>query len=217
VGNLALGHQNSCTIDAGEWCSEAILWTEWVHVGIARAIQDSEILVIDAKHFVKATQAHYKVVPGTIEYAQGFVKRLNEWAEEGIYSDYIPKSTQMDFLRELANQSFNHDGNPPARGQTVVTRLSKRLSASMFRGIRTSGIHANKCDSSELKVDRLESSDSKVDRLESSDSKVDRLESSDSKVDRLELSDSKVDRLESSDSKVDRPGSHVDRHSSVPL
>jgi len=113
----------------GDWCSEAALWTTWVHFGRLHAILDSEVLVVHAAALAKETLAHYKVTVGTLKYAHGFVVRMNELAEVGIYSDYFPRTQEGDALREIAVQSFapgsrRSNGKPPlAKHGLPVTTL----------------------------------------------------------------------------------------------
>jgi len=101
---------NGNLLTAGDWCSEAALWTDWVHFGRLRATHDSEVLVIDSGAFGKETLVHYKVGLGTMKYASGYVQRLNDLAALGVCSDFIPKSLEYEPLDELASQVFHELG-----------------------------------------------------------------------------------------------------------
>jgi len=123
---------DTCALHPHAWCCEAALWTDWVHVGMMRAAFDSEVLVIDAPAFAKASSQHYKVMDGVVKYGQGFVKDLNDLAARGVYSDFIPNEAQHASLHELASASFwtvSSEGSRSDRGP-LLKRLSSLISTT---------------------------------------------------------------------------------------
>merc|ERR1712228_279933 len=61
----------------GQWISEPVLWTHWMHRGMLRAVSDSRLCLLDAHKFqdVVSTFDHDEFNPKV--YASGFVDGLN--------------------------------------------------------------------------------------------------------------------------------------------
>lgn len=70
------GHQET-TVHAHQWLCEHVLWTQWVHVGVLKAVSDSRLLTLDAAAFQKivTTAGHTEELAN---YAIFFVKWLNK-------------------------------------------------------------------------------------------------------------------------------------------
>merc|ERR1711972_135902 len=82
----------------GSWCSEATLWTEWVHVGKLTAERYSEVLALDAANFVATTQAHRDVFRSSAEYSVKFVAQLNDQARKGELTDLPVLDESFSYL-----------------------------------------------------------------------------------------------------------------------
>jgi len=77
----------------GQWVSEAVLWTTWLHLGDLRALQMCQLITIDAQRFGEAIQT-IKPLWNTVRlYADGFISELN--------------SAEKDDLSDLAHHLFS--------------------------------------------------------------------------------------------------------------
>merc|ERR1712151_1366884 len=71
----------------GQWISEGVLWTQWVHFGTMSAKTDCCLVLLDAAHFQSIatrfqTQEFYPK-----QYAERFVKKLNGASDRSMVSD----------------------------------------------------------------------------------------------------------------------------------
>lgn len=70
--------QTTVSVDKGSWLCECALWTEWLHVGSARALGECELLVIDAESFLSSLQGHRIMGSLASEYGLAFHRRVME-------------------------------------------------------------------------------------------------------------------------------------------
>lgn len=82
-------------ISDGQWLSEQTLWTDWVHRGTLRALEDSRLRVLDASEFqVIVSQFQHVDTFDPRVYAQDFVAQLNNMPGE--ITD-LPSQFHMDW------------------------------------------------------------------------------------------------------------------------
>lgn len=68
----------------GGWAGEAALWTQWLHVGDMRSLEDSSVLIIDAEKFAVHIQCDRPLYLAVQKYAQLFVLELNSVDEKHV-------------------------------------------------------------------------------------------------------------------------------------
>jgi len=95
-------------LEAGEWCSEASLWTTWTHVGTLQAPRVAEVLAVVAGKFADVTLRNRWVSQPCCRYANDFVEHLNKLAAEDQLSDIIdlPGSGRSIECRDRAVRAF---------------------------------------------------------------------------------------------------------------
>jgi len=89
-------------VEAGQWCSEASLWTSWEHVGWLQARTNSELLLVSAASFVQVVREHSRIASSTLQYGSSFVQMLNKdggkfvsdihVAEDGVLEKFIEEA-----------------------------------------------------------------------------------------------------------------------------
>jgi len=81
---LNLGHlvykQVDCNqaIDVGVWISEAVLWTDWSHVGELLTQEEGQLFALEAAGFSMMVSSHSKYFEIARHYARNFVTELNK-------------------------------------------------------------------------------------------------------------------------------------------
>lgn len=91
----------------GEWCTEAILWCQWVHHGLLLAKMESELIGLNAKKFGEVVTDHYIDVAYAQSYGVAFVQALNEAAKEaearghGYISDLSSSLLETDTMKAV--------------------------------------------------------------------------------------------------------------------
>lgn len=61
----------------GTWVAEAVLWTPWIHLGDLFALQESQIVVVDAMKFGEAVQIARPLLVAVSRYAEKFLDTMN--------------------------------------------------------------------------------------------------------------------------------------------
>lgn len=82
------------TVGSSDWCAEAALWTDWHHVGTLVAKTVCELVGVSAEKFADITSKHREVHMMCSEYAERYVKCLNE--------------LDADALTDLKSASVDH-------------------------------------------------------------------------------------------------------------
>jgi len=67
-------------VEMGDWCSEAALWTTWIHVGKLEATHLAELIAVSAQNFRTAVHQFPALTEFINTYAATFVVKLNESA-----------------------------------------------------------------------------------------------------------------------------------------
>jgi len=70
-------------VEMGDWCSEASLWTTWIHVGKLQAKHLAEVIAVSAQHFRTEVHKFPALIAFIKKYATTFVMKLNESANRG--------------------------------------------------------------------------------------------------------------------------------------
>jgi len=70
----------STSVGCGVWMSEAVLWTQWTHLGHLTAQKHSEMLLLGAETFCRLVLSHSEYRVLAKRYAQRFVNALNRQA-----------------------------------------------------------------------------------------------------------------------------------------
>eukprot|EP00928_Gymnodinium_smaydae_P017849 TRINITY_DN16813_c0_g1_i1.p1 TRINITY_DN16813_c0_g1~~TRINITY_DN16813_c0_g1_i1.p1 ORF type:complete len:787 (-),score=139.73 TRINITY_DN16813_c0_g1_i1:17-2377(-) len=65
-------------IEKGDWLSEPVLWTYWVHLGTAVATRECELISMGVDAFINESTQDPELVARISEYAQAFVAWLNQ-------------------------------------------------------------------------------------------------------------------------------------------
>mmetsp|Transcript_2156 Transcript_2156/g.4971 ORF Transcript_2156/g.4971 Transcript_2156/m.4971 type:complete len:664 (-) Transcript_2156:51-2042(-) len=101
-------YQN-CEVAAKEWCCEAILWTAWVHKGVARAVTETEIIFIESVGFRKVILQLMSGGGFVSTYARLFVAELNRLSIEGcLVNDCHHDIVSESMALEAINQFHDH-------------------------------------------------------------------------------------------------------------
>merc|ERR1712187_163044 len=95
-------------VKPGGWLGEAALWTDWVHVGTATAVLNSEVLSVNSDSFSEVTTTHRRVLRQTAHYARIIFRKINEYFEERSFlSDLLDSSEEdEDIVDEAAAIAF---------------------------------------------------------------------------------------------------------------
>jgi len=84
----------------GMWISEAVLWTEWHHLGDLQAMTECQVITVESKQFGEAVQVNAPMWMAVRKYAERFIDALN-----GI---------DLEDLTDLTHQLFSpHDAIEP--------------------------------------------------------------------------------------------------------
>lgn len=94
------------TFRIGQWCSEPVLWTNWIHVGYLVAVTDSELVALDSQRFRSCLSSVPTCINFAQKYAADLVKKLNEMNEEQIsdinihpfFFQYLTASRGLQFM-----------------------------------------------------------------------------------------------------------------------
>merc|ERR1711904_6779 len=108
----------------GDWCCEACLWTDWVHIGTMQAIEISKALTINADKFLEVAAKHYAAIPKTSLYAQRFIKDLNVSS----HKDLNELSKQPQEIEKACMEAFAAEG-----GEKRESMLRRQESLSSDR------------------------------------------------------------------------------------
>merc|ERR1712062_706077 len=87
-----------CSIEEGNWLSEASLWTPWVHHGEARAVNECILVALDAERFHDVVWHNHAATASLSRYAYLFVDHFNSLAFEEL-SDLVDSS--FDIMRAV--------------------------------------------------------------------------------------------------------------------
>jgi len=80
----------------GTWACEAVLWTQWVHMGVLRAKVESTLLLLNAARFQKIALQFQTVENHTRLYAEAFIQRLNEARLSSSLTDLDDLTVDLD-------------------------------------------------------------------------------------------------------------------------
>lgn len=118
----------------GQWVAEPVLWTQWVHLGDMVAINETQVVTIDAATFGDAVQAN-KVLWESIQgYARKFIALLNEQDAEDLtdlaHNLFLPEDaiTPSDFDAGIEEQEDDEPDN------TMRACLKRVLTRSLTFG-----------------------------------------------------------------------------------
>eukprot|EP00930_Biecheleria_cincta_P024766 TRINITY_DN17691_c0_g2_i1.p1 TRINITY_DN17691_c0_g2~~TRINITY_DN17691_c0_g2_i1.p1 ORF type:complete len:742 (+),score=140.75 TRINITY_DN17691_c0_g2_i1:64-2289(+) len=75
-----------------EWFCEAALWTNWVHQGVMKAAENTEMIELNSERFQEAVKRSYSDMSLARKYATEYVYRMNERA------GFFTKDTDDDVL-----------------------------------------------------------------------------------------------------------------------
>lgn len=115
------------SLGAGTWLCECALWSEWVHVGNARAVSTCELLVIDAERFLDALDGHRVVACLAAEYGHGVHLRVKEarpplgWWPNDLETPFAECADVVSMMSRSARQSIAMIAAETARGQHAWT------------------------------------------------------------------------------------------------
>jgi len=112
------------TMEAGQWCCEAVLWTPWVHQGRLTANTESRLLAVESIKFQDIMSSHRGSMWLPKKYGAEFVRKMNEMAgfftddpnDDVTLSDMLYIQSAVDLLHEdfgtTSKNPLNTDGSP---------------------------------------------------------------------------------------------------------
>eukprot|EP00746_Dinoflagellata_sp_MGD_P067855 gnl/MRDRNA2_/MRDRNA2_28018_c0_seq1.p1 gnl/MRDRNA2_/MRDRNA2_28018_c0~~gnl/MRDRNA2_/MRDRNA2_28018_c0_seq1.p1 ORF type:complete len:924 (-),score=128.16 gnl/MRDRNA2_/MRDRNA2_28018_c0_seq1:67-2673(-) len=117
-------------LQEGDWCSEACLWANWVHVGTMRAVEMSNLLAIDAERFAEVTIKHTLSLQSMALYAERFVNDLNSAIRDS--TDFQGRSSNdlskpIEEIEVMCTEIFTRD--------IMTDSQSERSNASRSRSL----------------------------------------------------------------------------------
>jgi len=68
----------------GQWACEAVLWTEWEHIGDLVAVTECQVIAVDSKSFAQAVQGNTLLLKALCKYAVRFLDNLNKYGVEDL-------------------------------------------------------------------------------------------------------------------------------------
>jgi len=114
---------------AGQWISEPVLWTHWMHRGILTATHDCRLCLLDAQRFGDTVCAFDLDEFNPKVYAAEFVKGLNTCNEE--LSD-IPLGLEMRALDKLEKVIERMKGKTALRRNSTHSMRSQNSIAGLW-------------------------------------------------------------------------------------
>jgi len=64
-------------LSAGMWCSEAVLWTHWIHQGTLQSTEASDVVALRGQVFRAELIKHVHSLDFTLEYGSKFIESMN--------------------------------------------------------------------------------------------------------------------------------------------
>merc|ERR1719329_512580 len=124
-------------LSAGNWISEATLWTTWVHRGTLTAAADGRICCLDAKQFQDTAGQFEHIDFDPALYAHDFLERLNDLGDEA--SDLqMPTDEAEAFSEAFASQALGVCDDPTvSRGSAQSRRGRKSFAESLTQARKT--------------------------------------------------------------------------------
>merc|ERR1719203_2294793 len=98
--------QEGTALSTGTWCSEAALWTEWLHVGLMRASENAEVMLVHSTRFIEQARSFPSAFQAVVSYSREYVHWLNREAEFGELTDI---SMDICQVQSLADKAFRTD------------------------------------------------------------------------------------------------------------
>mmetsp|Transcript_92954 Transcript_92954/g.240123 ORF Transcript_92954/g.240123 Transcript_92954/m.240123 type:complete len:784 (-) Transcript_92954:145-2496(-) len=77
------GVKRTVKLEKDQWCSEAVLWMQWVHSGEMKALTESNIIALNAAKFREVSTGHYDAFLAAQECAKNFVEQVRVIAASG--------------------------------------------------------------------------------------------------------------------------------------
>jgi len=94
-------------LEAGQWISEATLWTTWTHQGMLKAVSDCRLCVLDATKFVELTESYDHDFDIRL-YAKTFVNSMNSGEIDATDLPFYEDADElMEAIAVLAPQQEN--------------------------------------------------------------------------------------------------------------
>eukprot|EP00928_Gymnodinium_smaydae_P026929 TRINITY_DN20989_c0_g1_i1.p1 TRINITY_DN20989_c0_g1~~TRINITY_DN20989_c0_g1_i1.p1 ORF type:complete len:918 (-),score=134.97 TRINITY_DN20989_c0_g1_i1:176-2929(-) len=102
IGEEAEALLGRCTVvDKGSWICEAVLWTEWFHLGSLQATSEVSLVAVDRKAFEEAFSRDPLAHSMANEYAEAFVAWLNKTPRNmlsDVHAQDVMKPEVLKFL-----------------------------------------------------------------------------------------------------------------------
>jgi len=80
-------------ISEGQWVSEAVLWTAWMHLGDFQAITECQTVLVSAEQFASIIKSNKPLHLAMTKYAEAFIAEINK--------------LERDELTDLLHQLFS--------------------------------------------------------------------------------------------------------------
>jgi len=127
---LQSGPGNS-TLESGEWCCEAALWTYWEHVGAMHAVENADFLTVNAAKLVQVVDLNGFVAPATWLYACRFVEELNELSMVGGLTDL--NSIEQEVLDKYVTEAFVVESTTSTEDELAASTRSNAFNKAHIR------------------------------------------------------------------------------------
>jgi hypothetical protein len=137
-------------LQSDQWCSEACLWTLWVHRGTLTGDAYSELIALNACRFRSIVMQHHMDMWFPRRYGKAFIKVLNggghqQQAPMAVISDLHNQTLQEDIVRDVLVWQRRHMHSFTPEDEEVDEMRSKRSSTSPHSGV--GGTCVNDADS----------------------------------------------------------------------
>jgi len=93
----------------GQWACEAVLWTPWIHLGDLMAVEESQVITVEAETFAKLVAANNVMWAGMRRYCDAFLRELNQVNPDDL-TDLMHKSISA---RKVLQKSGIDEGQSP--------------------------------------------------------------------------------------------------------
>jgi hypothetical protein len=88
-----------------DWLCEAVLWTPWSHVGVARAVVPTELVSVKSYGFLEVVCNDAQTMNIVCRYAERYVRELSRTGR-GLLSDVSTSKETRDHARKLLDEDY---------------------------------------------------------------------------------------------------------------
>merc|ERR1712060_136243 len=97
----------------GQWASEAVLWTQWMHLGDLQAITECQIIRVNAEQFGMLVKTNRPLLLAVRKYAELFVIEMNKLTRDELtdlmHQIFDPKEIVDESDLKIETKSYEDD------------------------------------------------------------------------------------------------------------